>query len=87
MTEENNHIMTLKKAIEEAHEEGARSRDAEAKALCDALIECAEELGYQIRHRYRPDMYPDMTQRADYNEAMRPVRNAHAVVSKSRGEA
>ena len=151
MTEENDHIMTLKKAIDMAHEEGRKSRDAEVerlkdalecvrdtkirsclaltpnaktcrdcfssrlnwcpacianaalagncsnnskssevaraevKALCDALIECAEELADQVNYRY--GSVPDERQAKAWWYAMRPVRNAHAAVSKSRGEA
>jgi len=85
MTEENNHIMTLKRAIEEAYREGARSRDAEVQALRDALIECADALAYQVKYRY--GIAPDERQTEEWREALRPVRNAHAVVSKSRGEA
>ena len=86
MTEENNHIMTLKKAIEEAHREGARSRDAEVKALCDLLDECAAEIEAHVKAFYHfPDVHP--CQRNKYEADMELVNEARATVSKSRGEA
>jgi hypothetical protein len=42
MTEASEHMMTLKKAIEEAYQEGRRSRDAEVEAFRAALKEIRE---------------------------------------------
>jgi hypothetical protein len=86
MTPENNHMMTLKRAIEEAYREGARSRDAEVKALADLLDECAAEIEVYVKAEYHyPDVHPCQVRK--YEAGMELVNEARAAAKKSRGEA
>lgn len=69
------HQVALKTAIEQAYQEGARSREAEVERLRSLLLECVGELGIYIKYQYGwPEVHP--AQRSKYDAEMELVDEA-----------